>query len=412
MLQSDIHFITTSSELAAACKQIVAATHDEPYNFVTMDTEFIRTKTYFPQLALIQIGIPHHAFVIDYVRLKRKGTRPLLEILCSDNIVKVFHASRQDCEVLLHIFHKLPFPLFDTQIAAGLLGFGASVGYETLVQRLLGISLDKGCQRSPWLDRPLTEEQIMYAAHDVCYLADVYLALVEQLRQSDRLSWAASENLALLNRDLYETDGATYWQKFPLIRSQWKAAYILKHLTAWREAKAILLDRPRTHVLSDQALFELALRKDLFTADLRSIFHTLSPSAKHRLSVELWEKKDLFISLTRLLRQLETNLRTETQMIKESMQAVLPYKNSRDEISHMYHLREKLKKVCNKCAKKYNIAEPLFMSRHHFDLWIKGIEKTRNPFLTSSNLSRGWRKELLKNYAEEIYHILHEVFNA
>lgn len=397
MSTETVRLVATVAEMEEVCTEVITATRDAANNFVTLDTEFIRTNTYFPQLALVQVGIKGRAFLLDYVRLRRRGLRPFLKILRAPDIIKVFHASRQDCEVLLHALQHLPAPIFDTQIAAALLGYGTSIGYESLVESTLGITLDKGCQRSSWLDRPLTGEQITYAAHDVSYLVDVYKALLEELHRKGRLAWAISENLMLMQRDLYESDASLYWEKFPFVRKQWKQAFIAKNLAAWREAKAIALNRPRSHILPDQALFEFSLKKDIFSINLKNTLFDMLAGRKADVLCDFWREKGLFDSFARLLCQLQTELESDSATIRENMRAQLPEGRRYDEPQQTRRLRQYLRNFCDQCAQKNDVALGIFARKHDFELWVHGTLKSRNPFLTPAQLSKGWRKDLLKN---------------
>lgn len=405
-----ITFVETLPALKALCASLKAQAKNDPNFFITMDTEFIRRNTYFPQLSVIQIGAPGQAYVVDFIALKGKHLTPLIDLLRSPLILKVFHSAAQDCEALYHALGRFPFPLFDTQIAAAALGLGGCVGYEPLVRELLGIHVDKTCQQSPWLDRPLTQEQITYAAYDVIYLINVYRVLRHRLKKTQRTSWVASESLQLLDQAIYEIDATTLWQKFPSLPKQWKEAFIMKYLLAWRETKAIELDRPRPHIVRDQVLFELAFDSHLFQKPARDLLThpRFKPSHSPFFSVGFWEKHGLFTSLDRLLSQIQQRLTTlKPEEIADFREEIrLSSSNTHNRKPTWHEGRVQLKKICRRCAEQNNVAPSLFFGRHDIDAFFEGIFRTHNPWLTSSRLSRGWRKALLKPYQPDLEKVI------
>lgn len=409
-MNPEIQLITQPDELANICQFFIERTQEISQPFVALDTEFIRTDSYFPKLSLIQIGIKQTTALIDYIALQKHGLFPFLKILKDPHIVKVFHAARQDCEVLLYALKNLPSPIFDTQIASAFLGFGLSISYEKLIAQTLEIHLNKECQRSQWLHRPLTNQQIRYAANDVNYLIDAYPKLIQQLQQSKRLEWVISENLALLDKDIYEVDASTYWKKFPFTASQWKAAFIMKYLTAWREEIAIILDKPRFHIINDQILFNLCFKKKLFETEL--IF-LLKNVIKPRLSFpfDLWHQHHLFESFTNLLKQVNIILTSSPVEIKRAIQTDMNQLTHRRDSSRIHLLKTSLRKICQQCAQKNNLEDILFANKQDLDLFVQGIEKKQDPLFTASRLSKGWRKELLQDFQAEIQQIIADYNN-
>jgi ribonuclease D len=244
--------IADSAELAAFC------TRQRGAEFITVDTEFMRERTYWPVLCLVQVGGPSEAVAIDALA-PEIDLAPLLALMNDDATLKVFHAARQDLEIFFHLSGAVPQPLFDTQVAAMVCGFGDSASYETLVRKLAGASLDKASRFTDWSHRPLTKRQIEYALGDVIHLRTVYERLQQWLAKNGRASWFAEEMAALADATLYHTEPTEAWRRFRLRgRADSKFLAVLRALAGWREAAAQERDLPRGRVLRDEALIEIA----------------------------------------------------------------------------------------------------------------------------------------------------------
>lgn len=228
--------------------------------WLAVDTEFVREQTYYPQLCLIQIGDGDIAACIDTLRLD--DLSPLLELLDTPRIVKVFHAASQDLEIFVRLRGHAPQPLFDTQVAASLLGLGDQLGYAALVEKRLGIRLDKSLTRTDWSRRPLTTAELAYAADDVRHLAVLYPALRAQLEQRGRLAWLEEDCARLAAAERYRPDPPGAWQRLKgLARLAPTAQHVAAALAQWRETIAETRDRPRKWILADDALYRLAERQ-------------------------------------------------------------------------------------------------------------------------------------------------------
>jgi ribonuclease D len=225
--------------------------------FVTVDTEFMRERTYWPELCLVQIAGTSEVAVID---AEAEGIDlAALGILFADKAVtKVFHAARQDIEIFVLLFGAVPQPIFDTQVAAMVAGFGDQVGYDALVSNLTGGSIDKAHRFSDWSARPLSAAQISYAAADVTHLRDVYLRLSARLEQENRLTWVAEEMAILNNPATYRADPETAWERLRPRTNNRRLLYILKEVAAWREKEAQRVNIPRQRLIKDEALLEIA----------------------------------------------------------------------------------------------------------------------------------------------------------
>ncbi|GAB0116392.1 ribonuclease D [Acidisoma sp. 7E03] len=244
-------FITDSQVLADLCARLAA----EP--FITIDTEFIRERTYWPELCVVQLGGAADVAVID-AQAEGLDLAPLGALLANEQVTKVFHAARQDVEIFLLMFGQTPRPLFDTQIAAMVAGFGDQVGYDSLVSALTGAQIDKSHRFSDWSARPLSASQLAYAAADVTHLRLVYQKLLARLEREGRADWVQEEMAALTEPSLYRADPETMWQKLKLRPSNRRQAGLLRAIAAWREREAQRVNIPRGRLLKDEAIPEIA----------------------------------------------------------------------------------------------------------------------------------------------------------
>ena len=257
-------FITESDQLAALCARLA----QEP--FVTIDTEFIRERTYWPELCVVQLGGANDVAIID-AQAEGIDMAPLGVLLANTAVTKVFHAARQDVEIFLLMFDATPTPIFDTQIAAMVAGFGDQVGYDALVSALTGAQIDKSHRFSDWSARPLSASQLAYAAADVTHLRTVYQKLLARLEQEDRGDWVQEEMAALTEPGLYRADPETMWQRLKLRPSNRRQAALLRAIAAWREREAQRVNIPRGRLLKDEAIPEIAaLAPDTIDALMRA----------------------------------------------------------------------------------------------------------------------------------------------
>ena len=225
--------------------------------WIALDTEFIRERTYYPQLCLVQVANEDLVACIDPLALT--DLEPFLEIIYAPTITKVLHAAQQDLEIFFHLRGTVPGPIFDTQLAATLLGHGEQVGYATLVNALLGVELDKSQTRTDWSQRPLEAGQLAYAVDDVRYLCAVYQHQLAELKRCGRLAWLMDDFRELCDPGNYATNPPGAWQRIKG-NHQLRGAQlaVLRALAAWREEQAIAVDRPRRWILGDDTLLELA----------------------------------------------------------------------------------------------------------------------------------------------------------
>ena len=246
-----MRIIKETSEL----KSFAAELSEKP--FIAVDTEFMREKTFWPILCLIQVAADETEAIIDPLSDGLNLT-PLLDVLQNPGVVKVFHAARQDIEIFYRLISDVPAPLFDTQIAAMACGFGDQIGYEPLMRTLVKAKIDKGSRFTDWARRPLTDAQLAYALSDVTHLRDAYPILREKLCAADREHWVEEEMQALLNADLYYVKPENAWRRLRLRGVKPKELGPLIKLAEWRENEAHDRDVPRSRILKDEAIYELS----------------------------------------------------------------------------------------------------------------------------------------------------------
>ncbi|MCB5177022.1 ribonuclease D [Microvirga lenta] len=246
--------ITTTDALAAACNRLAA------HPFVTVDTEFLRETTYYPKLCLIQMAGPDpaDAYLIDPLA-EGISLDPFMALMADGNVVKVFHSARQDLEIVWNLGGLVPAPLFDTQIAAMVCGYGDSVSYEQLVNDLAKARVDKSSRFTDWSRRPLTDAQLTYALSDVTHLVKVYEALIAQLKKNGRLEWLSEEMSVLTSPETYQADPDNAWRRLAGRLRKSKEVAVLMEVAAWREREAQNRDVPRGRILKDDALIDVAV---------------------------------------------------------------------------------------------------------------------------------------------------------
>ena len=279
MLVSGYEFIDDAARLAEAVDGLAAAGR------WAIDTEFVRERTYLPRLCLVQLAVPGRILLVDALP---SGVREFLDrLLRSERRTKLLHAARQDVEALLPLTGEPLAPVFDTQLAAALLGFPSQVGYAELVRQVLGVELAKGHARTDWATRPLSTEQLAYAADDVRYLGPVAEELESRLAAAGRLSWHEEDCSSLAEPSLYRVEPADAWRRLKgLERLRPEEVAVARALAAWREERALRKNLPRGWILADEAIRELARRRPDTAAGLRNV-PGLQPGAAAKLADEL-----------------------------------------------------------------------------------------------------------------------------
>jgi ribonuclease D len=273
---------TSSQDLSSACQRLSTS------DFVAVDTEFMREQTFWPQLCLIQLAAPGEALIVDPMA-PGLDLAPFWELMANERLVKVFHAARQDIEIVYAKTGLVPHPVFDTQIAAMVCGFGESISYVNLVKKVTGVDLDKSSRFTDWSRRPLSEKQLSYALADVTHLRDVYGHLKAEIETSSRAEWLNDEMGVLTDPKTYEQHPDDAWQRLKLRVKNRKSLAVLMELAAWRERLAQSQDVPRARILRDEALYDIANQAPTSTdqmSELRTLSEGFSRSARAREIIE------------------------------------------------------------------------------------------------------------------------------
>ena len=259
----NLKLVTKTEELAAICRDFAVA------HYVTVDTEFMRERTYWPILCLVQLGRPqldgesaedwhkNGAVIVDPMA-PGIDLAPLFKLMADESVLKVFHAARQDVEIFQNLAGEVPVPLYDTQVAAMVCGFGDQVGYETLVRKIVNAALDKSSRFTDWSRRPLSEKQLAYAIGDVTHLRDIYEALSSRVAAAGRTPWVAEEMGILTDPATYITEPEDAWKRLKMRSPAPKLYTAARALAAWREREAQRRNVPRNRVIKDDAIMELA----------------------------------------------------------------------------------------------------------------------------------------------------------
>lgn len=260
-MHADPSPITTTEDLAAFCASLATV------DYVTVDTEFMRETTYWPKVCLIQLAGPDEARVIDPLA-EGLSLDPLLDLLRNKAVLKVFHAARQDLEIFTKLMGEVPAPLFDSQVAAMVCGFGDQVSYEQLVAKLAGAQVDKSSRFTDWARRPLTEKQVIYALGDVTHLRKIYEKLNAKLVKTGRAEWLSEEMALLADPATYEVAPENAWKRLRPRTTKGEYLAVLQAAAAWREIEARNRDIPRQRIIRDETLMEIAAHPPKSADDL------------------------------------------------------------------------------------------------------------------------------------------------
>jgi ribonuclease D len=282
MTDNSLTPITEQAALEDFCSKLSEAP------FICVDTEFHRETTYWPELCLVQAAAPGVEALIDPLA-EDLDIGPFLNLIAKDNQIKVFHAARQDIEIFNRLIGHPPGPVFDTQVAAMALGFGDSISYDNLVQRVLKRDVDKSSQFTDWMRRPLSQKQLVYAMGDVTHLRDAYVRMRADLERMGRLSWVEEEMAEIEDPEKYDTEPMRAWQRLKLRTNKQDYAAVFVSVAAWRERTAQELDKPRRRILKDEAIDEIATQKPRSDADFGSLRSLPSGFMRSKLGTGLVE---------------------------------------------------------------------------------------------------------------------------
>jgi ribonuclease D len=268
--------LNTAEQLETACQRWRQAP------WLALDTEFLREDTYYPKLCLIQVGDGASSLCLDTLALPGEALQPLFDTIYTPASIKVFHAASQDLEILVQLQGRVPVPLFDTQVAAAMLGYGDQLGYAGLVEKMLGVKLDKSLTRTDWSRRPLSAAELAYAAADVQYLGEIYPRLRQELTERGRLAWLEEDCARLAEPARYRNPPEAAWRRLKgLVRLAPPAQRAAAAMAAWREQVAQERNRPRKWILDDEPLYRLAERRPNDRAQLAGL-QALPPKTLER----------------------------------------------------------------------------------------------------------------------------------
>jgi ribonuclease D len=354
-----MHVITTQKEL----ETVLAAF--EKSDFVTVDTEFIRETTFWPILCLIQMAAPGVTALIDPLA-PDIDLKPFFRLMANEAVVKVFHAARQDIEIIVHLGDLVPHPVFDTQVAAMVCGFGDSVSYDQLVQRITGARLDKSSRFTDWRHRPLSDKQLDYALADVTHLIEVYQHLSAELERENRAHWLNEEMEVLTSRETYDPHPEDAWKRLKMRLRKPQELAIVQGVAAWREREARERDVPRGRVLKDDAIYEVAQQAPRDTAAL----------GKLRTTPKGWERSS---TATALLGAVNTALALPKEQMPKLPKSFQPPEGSSA-------AAELLKVLLRIVAEKEGVASKVLASSDDIDRIAAEGEEADVPAL------QGWRR--------------------
>ena len=369
MTDKDISFpdpITSTIALTAACGRM--ARHDH----ITIDTEFVRETTFWPVLCLVQIACADEAVLIDPMA-EGIDLAPLFELLADEAVTKVFHAARQDIEIFHHLGGRIPHPIFDTQVAAMVLGFGDAIAYDQIVKRITGAHIDKSSRFTDWALRPLTDRQLIYALADVTHLRDVYARLRTMLEERGRAHWVAEEMAVLTSPDTYEIRPEDAWKRLKLRVRKPAELAVMQRLAAWRERQARERDVPRNRILKDDAIYEAAQQRP---KDQRAL-------GRLRTVHKGMERSATGAAILDVVAQVGAMDKAELPVVPRGPSAP-------DRVGAASELLKVLLKLT---AEKHNVAQRVIATSDHIDQIAAHGDRADVPAM------RGWRRELFGDEA-------------
>jgi ribonuclease D len=364
-----MHVITTTPELDS----VVAALAKS--DFITIDTEFIRETTYWPELCLIQMAAPGVEALVDPLA-PGIDLASFFALMANEAVTKVFHAARQDIEIIHHLGDLIPHPIFDTQVAAMVCGFGDSVSYDQLVQRITGEQIDKSSRFTDWRHRPLSDKQLAYALADVTHLIEVYRHLAAELERERRAHWVTEEMDVLTSRETYDPDPEDAWKRLKMRVRKPQELAVLQAVAAWREREARDKNVPRGRVIKDDAIYEVAQQQPRDAAGLSRL----------RTIPKGWERS---ATATALLQVVNTALaipKEEMPRLPRSVQA--PEGSSA--------AAELLKVLLRQVAEKEGVAAKVLASSDDIDRIAAEGEEADVPAM------HGWRRAVFGEVAAKL----------
>ncbi len=358
--------IETTAALEEACRKLAQS------DFITIDTEFLRETTFWPELCLIQMASPDLEVIVDPLA-KGLDLAPFFALMADASVTKVFHAARQDIEIIFHLGNLIPHPIFDTQVAAMVCGFGDSVSYDQLVQKVKNVHIDKTSRFTDWSRRPLSDKQLDYALADVTHLRDVYLKLKEELDREGRAGWLTEEMSILESRETYDLHPDDAWQRLKMRLRKPQELAVMQYVAAWREREARSRNVPRSRVLKDDAIYEIAQQQPKDTEALSRL----------RTIPKGWERSS---SGTAIIEQVNAAL----ALPKSEMPHVSRHSHAPEGAQAAVEL---LKVLLRLTSEKHGVASKVIANTEDLEKIAAEGEKADVPAM------HGWRRELFGDVA-------------
>jgi ribonuclease D len=357
--------INNSKELSDVCNRLANE------KFLAIDTEFMRERTYYPQLCLIQIAGENEAVIIDALA-PNLNLEPLLKLMADEKIIKVFHACRQDMEIFFNLNRKIPTPFFDTQIGAMVCGYGDSVSYDKLVKTLIGIQIDKSSRFTDWSHRPLSKQQLEYALSDVTHLRTVYELLSNKLKKNGRRSWLDEELKVLKNPHIYEVPPDEAWKRLKVKSGKPGFLILVKELSAYREHEARRRDVPRNRIIRDDVLLDIAARSPQSPNDLAKVRNLTTQFAVGKLGQSI-------LQTVQKARQTPESEAPKLQQLEN-------FRQQKSAIVDLLKVLLKLK------SEDHDVAQKLIAN-------TADLEEIANNDEANVSALKGWRKDIFGNDA-------------
>lgn len=363
-----MNIITNTKDLSAACAKCAE------HAFCTVDTEFLRESTFWPILCLVQMACPDDEWIID-VQAKDIDLTPFYELMGNKDVVKVFHAARQDVEIIYKLAGLIPTPIFDSQVAAMVCGYGDSISYDQLVYKITGASLDKSSRFTDWSKRPLSEKQLTYALADVTHLRDVYLSLNANLKEQNRSHWVAEEMEILTSPETYDMPPENAWKRLKMRARKPRELAVMQHVAQWREETARANDVPRGRVIRDDAIYDICSRQPTTMQKLSELRGLSRGFDKNRYGEGLLEA----IAKAKAIPDEELPKIPRPKQAPEGCQAAT----------------EMLKVLLKVTVEKYGVAAKIIAT-------VDDLEKIAADDNADVSALKGWRKELFGTQALDL----------
>ena len=359
-----MNIIETTAQLEQFC------THASIKSFITIDTEFMRDTSYYSKLCLVQIATDENAVIVDPLS-QDIDLSSLYDLLLNKKVEKVFHAAKQDVEIFYFAMGKVPTPIFDTQVASMVLGYGDQIGYDTLVHKVLGINIDKGARFTDWSRRPLTEKQLQYAIGDVTHLRQVYTSLKAQLVKQGRENWTDEEMLHITTAKGYDLNPKQAYKRLKFRNMTPKTLAVLREVARVREVYAQQKNRPRRHIMKDESLLDIASSKPNSISELTKI-RRMEQNLNKEYAYDILEAVQIGLNIDEEFLPVIEKKRT----ISEGEQAII----------------DLLKALLKDCAQNSNVTPRILANTED----LKTIAQEENPDVPAV---KGWRKKIFGNRA-------------